>query len=361
MKNDKGMSKKKKRSLIERLNSGPVICAEGFLFEIERRGYMSSGEFVPMVSLDHPEALENLHRDFQHAGSDIVEAFTYNGHREKMRVIGKEELLEPLNRSALKIAKKVATSPIGKEPNLMAGNISNSNIWNNKDPKTHLEVEKMFSEMVGWAVDEGADILIGETFYYAEEAYTALKVMKKTGLPTVITIAPMGENVMRDGVSVVDTCKELEQRGGDVVGMNCFRGPSTMMPYIKEVRKALKCHVAALPINFRTTKENPTFFNLPDNNGCTCHTPHKTPFPTALDPMQCNRYEIGKFAKDAFSIGVNYLGVCCGANPMLIREVAESVGLTVPASKYKEDMSTHMLFGTHKRIPKHQRDYQDKA
>ncbi len=46
---------------------------------------------------------------------------------------------------------------------------------------------------------------------------------------------------------------------------------------------------------------------------------------------------------------------------MLIREVAESVGLTVPASKYKEDMSTHMLFGTHKRIPKHQRDYQDKA
>ena len=35
---------------------------------------MASGEFVPMVSLDHPEVLENLHREFQHAGSDIVEA-----------------------------------------------------------------------------------------------------------------------------------------------------------------------------------------------------------------------------------------------------------------------------------------------
>ena len=93
MKDDKQMSKDRKRSLIERLNSGPTICAEGFLFEIERRGYMSSGEFIPMVSLEHPEVLENLHRDFQHAGSDIVQAFTYNGHREKMRVIGKEELL----------------------------------------------------------------------------------------------------------------------------------------------------------------------------------------------------------------------------------------------------------------------------
>ena len=33
-----------KRNLIERLDAGPVICAEGFLFEIEKRGYLSAGE-----------------------------------------------------------------------------------------------------------------------------------------------------------------------------------------------------------------------------------------------------------------------------------------------------------------------------
>ena len=44
--------------LKERLDEGPVICAEGFLFEIERRGYMASGEFVPMVSLDHQRFLK---------------------------------------------------------------------------------------------------------------------------------------------------------------------------------------------------------------------------------------------------------------------------------------------------------------
>ena len=347
--------------LKERLDKGPVICAEGFLFEIERRGYMSSGEFVPMVALDHPEVLENLHKEFQHSGSDIVQAFTYNGHREKMRVIGKEHLLESLNRSALKIAKKVANNPLGEEANLMAGNISNSNIWKPNDQESELEVERMFNEMVEWAVDEGADMLIGETFYYAEEAYKALKIMNQSGLQSVITIAPMGENIMRDGVSIVDTCKELEQQGGKVVGMNCHRGPETMMPYLKEIRKELKCHVAGLPINYRTTDKNPTFLNLPDNNGCSCPSPHKTPFPTALDPMQCNRYEIGKFAKEAFNIGINYLGVCCGANPMLIREIAEAVGLNVPASKYRENMANHYMFGTNKRIPKHIRDYQDKA
>ena len=203
--------------------------------------------------------------------------------------------------------------------------------------------------------------MIGETFYYAEEAYKALEVIKQTNLPAVVTIAPMGENIMRDGVSIVDTCKELEQRGADVVGLNCFRGPSTMMPYLKEIRKSLQCHVAALPINFRTTEENPTFFNLPDNSGCSCDSPHGRTFPTALDPLQCNRYEIGAFAKEAYKIGVNYLGVCCGANPMLIRETAEAVGLTVPAGRYREDMSRHFMYGDNERIAKHMQEYGDKA
>lgn len=351
-----------KRQLIQRLNEGPVICAEGFLFEIEKRGYLAAGEFVPMVSLEHPEALENLHKDFQHAGSDVVEAFTYNAHREKMRVIGKEELIEPLNRAALQIAKKVADNPIdGGEPNLMAGNISNSNIWEQGNLDSHKEVEKMFNEMVGWSVDEGADLLVGETFYYAEEAYMALDIIQKAGLPSVITIAPMAENEMRDGVSILDTMKELEQRGADVVGMNCFRGPDTMMPYLREARKVLKCHMGALPLPFRTTDANPTFFNLPDDHGCSCPAPHGRTFPTALDPLYCNRYEIREFGKEAFELGINYLGVCCGATPMHIREVAEAAGLTVPASKYRENMSNHFMYGTNERTADHMVDYGDKA
>ena len=351
-----------KRNLIERLDQGPVICAEGFLFEVEKRGYLASGEFVPMVALDHPEVLENLHKDFQHSGSDIVEAFTYNGHREKMRVIGQEELLEPLNRSALKIAKKVADNPIdGGEPNLMAGNISNSNIWKQGDNKSQDEVHRMFSEMVEWAVDEGADMLVGETFYYAEEAYKALEIIQKSGLPSVITIAPMAVNEMMDGVSVLDTMKELEQRGADVVGMNCFRGPATMMPYLREARKVLKCHMAALPIPYRTSEEHPTFFNLPDDDSCTCPAPHGRTFPTALDPLYCNRYEMQEFGKEAAKLGINYLGVCCGATPMHIREVAEAAGLTVPASKYREKMENHFMYGSNERTAEHMQEFGDKA
>ncbi|MBY6048424.1 homocysteine S-methyltransferase family protein [Vannielia litorea] len=336
--------------LTKRLDEGPVICAEGFLFELERRGYLSAGEFVPEVALEHPDALRALHVDFQRAGSDIVEAFTYNGHREKMRVIGKEDLLEPLNRAALRIAREVANERPG---NLMAGNISNTNIWAPDDPARQAEVRAMFEEMVGWAVEEGADMIIGETFYYAGEALCALDVAKASGLPVVLTLAPMAGEEMRDGRGIVETCQALEQGGADVVGLNCFRGPETMMPWLRAVRAAVSCHVGALPIPYRTTEAEPTFFNLSDDSGCTCPAPHGRAFPTALDPMFCNRYEVGAFARQAQELGVNYLGVCCGANPMLIREVAEAVGRVTEASRFSERMENHFMYGSNARLPEH--------
>ena len=351
-----------KTGLKRRLEDTGVVCAEGYLFEMERRGYLTSGEFVPEVALEHPDALKRLHRDFQHAGSDVVVAFTYNGHREKMRVIGKEDLLEPLNRAALQIANDVAADvPEGYEPNLVAGNISNSNIWNPEDPKSKQQVRKMFSEMVEWAVDEGVDYFIGETFYFAEEAFAALEVIQQSKKPAVITIAPMGENILRDNWDIIDTCKELAERGADVVGMNCFRGPNTMMPYILKIRESVSNHVAALPIPYRTTDRQPTFFNLDDTNGCNVSSPHGRTFPTALDPLYCNRYEIRKFAEDAWSNNIRYLGVCCGAAPIHIREVAEAMGRTPPASRYSENMQKHFMYGTDESLPEHITCYGDKA
>src|ERR671923_1519780 len=112
-------------SLIEKLEAGPVVCAEGYLFECERRGYLQAGAFVPEVVLEHPEVVAQLHREFVHAGSDVVEAFTYYAHREKLAMIGREHDLEELNRRALELAREVAD----ETGSLLAGNVSNTNVF----------------------------------------------------------------------------------------------------------------------------------------------------------------------------------------------------------------------------------------
>ncbi len=140
--------------LLQRLEAGPVICAEGYLFELERRGYLQAGAYVPEVVLDFPEQVENLHRDFLRAGSDVIEAFTYYAHREKLRLIGREGDLEPMNRQALAIAKKVAAEGDA----LVAGNICNTNIFKPADAEAARQVRSMYEEDVGLTVESVVDL-----------------------------------------------------------------------------------------------------------------------------------------------------------------------------------------------------------
>jgi betaine-homocysteine S-methyltransferase len=325
--------------LLERLEHGPVICAEGYLFELERRGYVQAGAFVPEVVLDHPEVVTQLHRDFVHAGSDVVEAFTYYAHREKMRIVGKEHLLEALNRQALAIAKEVAA----ESGALFAGDICNTNLYAEDDESTRT-VRAMFEEQVGWAADAGVDFVIAETFSHAAEALLALEAVKEAGLPAVVTVTAHQAPQTRDGFTFGEACKRLEDAGADVVGINCGRGPATMLPLIKEVREAVSGHVAALPVPYRTHDDEPTFQSLRDPRGRDL--PGGMAFPTALDPFMCNRYEIAEFAKEANEMGIGYLGLCCGGAPHHVRSLAEALGRTPPGSRYSPDMSKHAYFGT---------------
>ena len=345
------MATEAKLGLLERLEEGPVICAEGYLFELERRGYLQAGAFVPEVVLEHPECVSRLHRDFVHAGSDVVEAFTYYAHREKLRMIDKEHLLEQLNRQALALAKEVADETGA----LLAGDICNTNVYVPSDPGSADEARAMFEEQVGWAVDAGVDYIVAETFDWGAEALIALETIKSTGLPAVVTLAVHRSGTTLDGWTPEDACKRFEEAGADVVGLNCSRGPRTMLPLLERIREHVAVHVAALPVPYRTTDAEPTFQSLtePDN----VLVPGGRPFPSALDPFTCNRYELEDFARKAYALGVRYLGVCCGAGPHHIRAVAEGLGRTPPASRYSPDMSKHAFFGTDERVKPEYKEY----
>jgi betaine-homocysteine S-methyltransferase len=216
----------------------------------------------------------------------------------------------------------------------------------------------MFDEQVGWAVEAGVDYVVAETFTWGGEALVALQTIKDAGLPAVVTLAMHQEGTTAEGWSPEDACKRFEDAGADVVGLNCTRGPQTLLPLVERVRAAVDCHVAALPVPYRTTDEQPTFQSLRDPD---CEViPDGRPFPTALDPFTCNRYELEDFARRALALDVRYLGVCCGAGPHHIRAVAEAVGRTPPASRYSPDMSKHAFFGTDERVPQAYREYSER-
>ncbi len=334
------------KDLITRLNKGPVLCAEGYLFAMERRGYLSAGAFVPEVVLEHPEVLIQLHREFIRSGSDVVQAFTYYGHREKMRLIGKEELLEPLQKNALKIAHDTA-----KEfPDLdlmVCGDVANTNIYNPDDKQSHIECQKMYEEQVKWAKDSGVDFIIAETINFVGEMKIALKAIKDEGLIAVTNFAIPKGDLTREGITPEDACKIMEDQGADVVGLNCYRGPKMTMKLLPKIRKKVSCHVAALPVPYRTSEEYPGFLNQPKeivDSECTC-IPGDNAFPVALDHLYCNRFEMGVFAKECKEKNINFIGICCGAEPHHLREMSVALGRKPISYKYYPDISKHWLHG----------------
>jgi betaine-homocysteine S-methyltransferase len=324
--------KRNKPDILQRLQKGIVVGAEGYVWELERRGYIKAGPYVPEVVLDYPEAVKELQREFLFAGSEVMVALTYYANRNKLADVGRENDLEKLNRKAVQIANEVAKEGSA----LVAGNICNTWMYDpDNKTKSSKIVQKMYEEQLQWAVEEGIDFVISETNDYLGEALIALEVIKKFGLPAMVTLASVQRNKTRDGYDYVEACRILEENGADIVGLNCDHGPKTMFPVIEKVRKTVKGYVAMQPVPYRTTKKTPAFENL--------KTKQKGAYPIALETFQMNRFELADFAKKAKAIGINYIGLCCGNIPVYTRSIAEALGRKVVMSKYSPAIDLHPM------------------
>ena len=254
------MSRPSKRTFLERLSDGPVIGAEGYVFELERRGYIKAGPYVPEVILDEPDALRQLHREFLRAGADVMVALTYYAHRKKLKDVGREGQLEELNRQAVRIANEIAAEGGA----LVAGNICNTWSYDPADPKRSGDVvREQYREQLGWAVEEGIDLVIAETNDFVGEALIGLEVCQEFGLPALVTFASVQPEKTYDDYPYVDACKVLADAGAAVVGLNCSRGPATMMPLLEQIRAAVDIPIAAQPVPYRTDAAAPAFESLP--------------------------------------------------------------------------------------------------
>ncbi len=329
------MSDRSERTLDQRLAEGVVVGAEGYVFELERRGYIKAGPYVPEVILDAPDALRQLHREFLRAGADVMVALTYYAHREKLKDVGRADQLEQLNREAVRIANEIAREGGA----LVAGNICNTWSYDPKDPVASARVVRaQYEEQLGWAVDEGVDFVIAETFDYVGEALIALDVCKQLGLPAMVTFASVQPTMTYDGYDYVDACRILADSGAAIVGLNCSRGPATMLPLLERIRAAVDVAVAAQPVPYRTSPATPAFESLRSEDG-------RRVFPIELEPFQCTRFEMADFARRAREIGVHYIGICCGGGPHHLRAMAEALGRDTPASRYSPAIELHPVLG----------------
>src|SRR3979409_2068456 len=110
-----------RKNITTLINDGIVLGDGGYLIELERRGYVDSGsrrekvgtgkgsgQFTPEVAIENPEALRELHREFLQAGSQVLQALTFFGTREKLNRAGYGSQTKKINHAAVKLAKEMS-------------------------------------------------------------------------------------------------------------------------------------------------------------------------------------------------------------------------------------------------------------
>jgi len=297
--------------LLERLDRGPVLGDGGYLLELEKRGYVQAGPFTPEVSITHPDALAELHREFLRAGAEVLQALTFYASEEKLATVGLAGRVDDINRAAVRVARSIADEGDA----LVAGNLSLTWAYDPADAASPDRVRALFDRQLEVQMGEGIDLVIGETFSYLGEALIALERAKLTGLPTVITMS--FEDVAArayEGDDAGDCARKLVDAGADVVGINCLRDPERTLPLAAEMLKAVPgARIATQPVAYRVTDEKPDFTAWPE-------------FPFALEHLALSRAEMADYAVRARDLGVGLIGSCCGSVANHVRAMAKALG-----------------------------------
>jgi betaine-homocysteine S-methyltransferase len=312
------------QDIVSLLKQGVVLGDGGYLIELERRGYVESGsgrekvgtgkgsgQFTPEVAIENPEALRQLHREFLHAGSQVLQALSFFATREKLTRAGYGAQTEAINSAAVRLAKEVAG-----EQALVAGSVSRTQLFEREGPSAAGHARDLFAEQIRLLKDAGVDFLILETFFRLDEMLIALECARTSGLPTIATMSfrPLTTH-SSDGRTPAECAGAMAEAGAIAVGANCEQEPRRMVPLLREMRGAVRVPIAAQPAAFRTSDD------------CHCFT-RQPAFPDALETIQVARAEFTEFGRAAKAEGLGYVGGCCGCNAAYIRALA--AGLREP-------------------------------
>jgi betaine-homocysteine S-methyltransferase len=309
------------KSITELLKQNVVLGDGGYLIELERRGCVDSGsgrekvgtgrgsgQFTPEVAIEQPEALRELHREFLNAGSQVLQALTFFGTREKLNRAGYGAETENINAAAVKLAKEIAGDKA-----LVAGSVSRTQLTEREGMESLGKSRDHIAEQIRLLKDAGVDFLILETFFHLAEMKVALECAAAAGLPAVATMSfrPLITKCT-DGHTPAECAKVMADLGAIAVGANCEQDPKRMLPLLREMRAAMNVPLAAQPAAFHTTEACHSFTRLPA-------------FPDDLETIQVSRTEFLDFGKVAKKEGIGFLGGCCGCNAAYIRALSRGI------------------------------------
>lgn len=255
-------------------------------------------------NLTHPDDIHAIHRFYIEAGADVIQTNTYSANYIKLAQYGLEEKVSDINKEAVRIAKQAANPST-----FILGTVGGIR-GHRKTEATLPEIKRTFREQIFHLLSEGVDALLLETYFDAEELFTVVDIAKKEAdVPVIAQFSLVEPGVLQNGTPVAQAFKELENRGADVIGLNCRLGPHHMIQSFEEIPLPEHAYLSAYP--------NASLLDYED--GRVTFTNNADYFKTCAAKLveQC----------------VRLIGGCCGTTPAHVKAIAEGIKGLAPVTE----------------------------
>ena len=263
-----------------------------------RNAGMPKGCCTETWVLEHPESLVALQRGYAQAGSQIIYAPTFQAQPIALKAVGMENQTEKINEALVALSRSAAPDC------LIAGDITTlatfCESWN---PDCFELLVENYRRQIRGLVDGGADLLVGETLLYPQEAeaiLTAAELEQAGALMFSFTMQADGS--LFSGADAGKVLRELEEAGADAVGFNCVAA-DMMTPYlVSKLRR-----YTSLPLICKPNAGIPTINEA------------------GIAEYNLSQDAFAEIMKQCADNGALLLGGCCSTTPEYIAAVKQAI------------------------------------
>ena len=256
-----------------------------------RNAGMPKGCCAEQWILENPEPLVALQRAYAEAGSKIIYAPTFQAQPIALRAVGLEDQTEKVNEALAALSRSAAPDC------LIAGDITTLTTFCDSWDEANFDLlVENYRRQIRGLINGGADLLVGETLMYAQEAEAILCAAELEGAGAqMYTFTMQADGSLFSGAEVGPILRSLEESGAAAVGFNCVAA-DMMTPYlVSKLRRYVKG-----PLICKPNAGVPTI----DQNGIAVY---------AQKPE-----EFAGIVKQCKQNGANIFGGCCGTAPEYI-------------------------------------------
>ncbi len=274
-----------------------------------------------LLCLSRPELIRDIHKQYLHAGAQIIETNTFNAQAISLADYDMQPLAYEINVVAAKIAHDAIDAFREENPDsrsqeyFIAGAIGPMNKTLSLSPDVNQPgfravkfdtVAEAYHEQVCGLVDGGVDILIIETIFDTLNAKAAIFAIEQLFHERNIRLPIMISGTITDASGRTLSGQMLEAFLISVlhaepisIGLNCALGARQMRTHMEELSGITPCYVSCYPNA-----------GLPNAMGEYDESPEET------------ASILGEFASKGW---LNIVGGCCGTTPEHIAAIAQEM------------------------------------